>query len=86
MSHIRRRQLLIAAATAIAVPSVLAQERGRARTIGGVYNWKKPTPEVIAQIGIRRLRDAKLKELGWIEGQNLNFYELYTDDRVELVS
>ena len=81
MSHIQRRQLLIAAASAIAVPSVLAQERGRVRTIGAVYNWTKPTPEVIAQGPIR----LKLKELGWVEGQNLKFDEVWIGGRVELI-
>lgn len=81
MSHIQRRQLLIAAATAIAVPSVLAQERGRVRTIGGVYNWTKPPPEVLAQSPFRQ----KLKELGWVEGQNLKHDHVWVGGRVDLI-
>jgi putative ABC transport system substrate-binding protein len=86
MSLVQRRQLLIGAAAVIAVPSVLAQERGRVRTIGGVYNWTEPTPEVRAQIPARRLMRAKFKELGWIEGQNLKFDDVWTGGRVERTS
>ena len=50
MSHIRRRQLLHRGGCIVAVPSVLAQERGRVRTIGGVYNWTKPPRRCVAQV------------------------------------
>jgi putative ABC transport system substrate-binding protein len=85
MSLIQRRQLLIAAAAAIAVPPVLAQERGRVRTIGAVYNWTKPTPEWLAQRSTRHPLFAKLKELGWVEGQNLKFDEVWIGSRVDKI-
>jgi hypothetical protein len=65
---------------------MLAQERGRVRTIGGACNWTKPTPEELAQGPTRRLLYATLKELGWVEGQNLEFDDVWTGGRVELTS
>jgi putative ABC transport system substrate-binding protein len=85
MSLIQRRQLLIAAATAIAVPPVLGQERGRVRTIGAVYNWTKPTSEWLAQRSTRHPLYAKIKELGWVESQNLKFDEVWIGGRVDLI-
>jgi hypothetical protein len=46
----------------------------------------KPTPEELAQGPTRRLLYAKLKELGWVEGQNLKFDDVWTGGRVELTS
>lgn len=79
MRYGRRRQLLVAAGALAAAPLVVARTPARMRTLGFLSFTAPLTPENIAKSPFT----ARLKSLGWVEGENLRVERVYASGRLE---
>lgn len=77
MSHVGRRQFVIASGALLAARLAGAQQAASKRILGVLGVGPPPTPEQQAP-GRERLR-----ELGWVEGQNFVFESFYAEGRAE---
>lgn len=78
MTHLRRRQLLIAVSTLLAAPLAIAQPAGKMRRIGVLWPTSdSPTLDAFRQ---------GLRDLGYVEGQNIAIEYRYSHGKDELLS
>lgn len=77
MSRVRRRQFLIATGALLAAPFAGAQQAAKTRILGVLGVGPRPTPEERARSPLI----ARLRQLGWIEGQNLVFESFWAEGR-----
>ena len=75
MSQIRRRRFLLASGALLASPYALAQNRERSPVIGVLGQYRTPTPEEWSNSPYAK----RLRELGWVEGQNIVVDIAYAD-------
>lgn len=81
MGKFQRRQLLIASGALLSAQRSLAQQQSKTRTLGLIGVGLRPTAEADAAHPVF----ARLRELGWIEGQNLVIERSYAEGRTDLL-
>ena len=79
MGNGQRRKFLLASSALLAAPFARAQQTSKTRILGVLSVGTRPTPEQIARSPVF----ARLRELGWIEGQNLAVERFYAEGRAD---
>lgn len=79
MGAVRRRQFLIASGGLLAARLAGAQQTAKTRILGALGVGPRPTPEQLVQSPVL----ARLRQLGWIEGQNLAVARFYAEGRAD---
>jgi putative ABC transport system substrate-binding protein len=77
--HIRRREFIVTLGSAATWPLGARAQRGKKYTIG-IFSANNKT-EVIAALNAAFFE--ALRELGWVEGKNVDFEHRYADNRLE---
>jgi putative tryptophan/tyrosine transport system substrate-binding protein len=80
----RRREFILALGGAVAWPlAARAQQARKTHTIGLLSPAIPPSPDAINNSGVGGPFSNGLRELGWIEGQNITIERRYAENRLE---